>query len=115
MSAWANKGTEARLHYSPGNNQEPDPARDCGEGRAIEGRLQVCPLAVVRRDEQTTKVCMVYYASTRTTGPSLNDYLHVSPRLNVKSFDILLRFRVHHIAITDIKKTFLMISVAKKD
>ena len=72
--------------------------------------------AVVRQDKQTTKVRVVYDASARTTGPSLNDCLHVGPKLNTKIFDILLRFRVHRIAIiADIEKAFLMISVAKKD
>ena len=72
--------------------------------------------AVVRQDKQTTKVRVVYDASARTTGPSLNDCLHVGPKLNTKIFDILLRFRVHRIAIiADIEKAFLMISVAPKD
>ena len=72
--------------------------------------------AVVRQDKQTTKVRVVYDASVRTTGPSLNDCLHVGPKLHTKIFDILLRFRVHRIAIiADIEKAFLMISVAKKD
>jgi hypothetical protein len=72
--------------------------------------------AVVRQDKQTTKVSIVYDASARTTGPSLNDCLHVGPKLHTKIFDILLRFRVHRIAIiADIEKAFLMISVAKED
>ena len=72
--------------------------------------------AVVRQNKQTTKVRVVYDASARTTGPSLNDCLHVGPKLNTKIFDILLRFRIHRIAIiADIEKAFLMISVAKKD
>ena len=70
----------------------------------------------VRQNKQTTKVRVVYDASARTTGPSLNDCLHVGPKLNTKIFDILLRFRIHRIAIiADIEKAFLMISVAKKD
>ena len=71
---------------------------------------------MVRQNKQTTKVCVVYDASARTTGPSLNDCLYVGPKLNTKIFNILLRFRIHRIAIiVDIEKAFLMISVAKKD
>lgn len=72
--------------------------------------------AVVRQDKQTTKVRVVYDASAKSAGPSLNKCLHVGPKLNTKIFDILLRFRVHRIAIiADIEKAFLMISVARKD
>ena len=68
--------------------------------------------AVVRRDKETTKVRVVYDGSARSNGPSLNDCLHVGPKLNQKILDILLRFRVHRIAIVaDIEKAF----VARKD
>ena len=72
--------------------------------------------AVVRRDKETTKVRIVYDASARSSGPSLNDCLHVGPKLNQKILDILLRFRVHRIAvIADIEKAFLMVSMARRD
>ena len=78
--------------------------------------------AVVRQDKETTKVRVVYNVSTRSTVPSLNDCLHVGPKLNMKIFDILLRFRAYDILlrfrayriaiIADIEKAFLMISIA---
>ena len=72
--------------------------------------------AVVRRNKETTKVRVVYDASARADGPSLNECLHVGPKLNQKILDVLLRFRVHRVAIVaDIEKAFLMVSVAKKD
>ena len=72
--------------------------------------------AVMKQDRETTKVRIVYDASARSNGPSLNDCLHIGPKMNMKIFDILLRFRVHRIAIiADIEKAFLMISVANKD
>ena len=38
------------------------------------------------------------------------------PKFNQKIFNILLKFRVHRVAvIADIEKAFLMVSVAKKD
>ena len=72
--------------------------------------------AVVRCDKETTKVRVVYDASARSDGPSLNDCLHAGPKLNQKILDILLRFRVHRIAvIADIEKAFLMVSMSRKD
>ena len=69
--------------------------------------------AVVRRNKETTKVRVVYDASAR---PSLNECLHTGPKFDQKIFDILLRFRVHRVAVTaDVEKAFLMVSMAEKD
>ena len=71
---------------------------------------------VIRRDKTTTKLRVVYDASAKTTGPSLNDCLDPGPKFDQKILDILSRFRVHQFAITaDIKKAFLMISVSLED
>lgn len=71
---------------------------------------------VVRRDKETTKVRIVYDASARSSGPSLNDCLYPGPKFNQRILDILLRFRVYKIPLTaDIEKAFLMISVAEQD
>ena len=62
---------------------------------------------VVRRDAKTTKLRVVYDASSRADGkgPSLNDCLHVRPSLTQLLFDILLRFRCNRIAlISDIAR-----------
>lgn len=72
--------------------------------------------AVVRRDKETSKVRVVYDASARSTGPSLNDCLHPGPKFDQRIFDLLLRFRMHRVAlIADIEKAFLMVSVAPDD
>ena len=72
--------------------------------------------AVVRQDKETTKVRIVYDASARSTGPSLNDCLYAGPKFNQKRLDILLRFRLYRIPLTaDIEKVFLMISIAEQD
>ena len=72
--------------------------------------------AVVRTDKTTTKLCVVYNASVRSTGPSLNDCVHKGPKFNQLILDLLLRFRSYRIALTaDIEKAFLMISVDEHD
>ena len=71
---------------------------------------------VFKQDKQTTKLRIVYDASARNHGPSLNDCLHVGPKFNQKILEILLRFRVHNVALVgDIEKAFLMIGVSQKD
>ena len=83
----------------------------------VKGRIHYLPHhAVVRHDKDTTKVWVVYDASAKSHGPSLNDCLHVSPKFNQRIFDILLKFRAQKIAlVADIEKAFLMIAVNEED
>ena len=72
--------------------------------------------AVIRRDKDTTKLRIVYDASARSRGPSLNDCLHTGPKLQQSIFDLLLHFRTHRVGLTaDIEKAFLMIGTAEED
>ena len=82
-----------------------------------EGNVHSLPHhAVIRSDKNTTKVRVMYDASARSNGPSLNDCLHTGPKFDQKILDILLRFRTHRVALTaDIEKAFLMISVTERD
>lgn len=88
-----------------------DPDRHEGE------RVHYLPHhAVVRHDKRTMRLRIVYDASSKAEGPSLNDCLYTSPNLGQTVLDILLRFRLHKIAlIGDVEKAFLMISVAESD
>uniref|UniRef100_A0A1X7UDI3 Reverse transcriptase domain-containing protein n=1 Tax=Amphimedon queenslandica TaxID=400682 RepID=A0A1X7UDI3_AMPQE len=71
---------------------------------------------VVRHDKRTTKLRIVYDASAKSNGLSLNECLHVGPKFNQKIFEILVRFRVHRNGfIADVEKAILMISVNKCD
>ena len=71
---------------------------------------------VVKLERETTKVRIVYDASSKTSGRSLNQALHQGPSLLPEIFKILLRFRCHEIAlVADIEKAFLNISVSEKD
>ena len=82
-----------------------------------EGEVHYLPHhAVIRHDKETTKLCVVYDASARSGGPSLNDCLHTGPKFNQNVFDIMLRFHSYQVALTaDIERAFLMISIDKRD
>ena len=59
---------------------------------------------------------IVYDASARSSGPSLNDCLYTGPKFDWSIFDILLHFRLQRVALTgDIEKAFLMVSVNDRD
>ena len=84
-----------------------------------EGKLHMLPhQAVIRKEAETTKVRVVYDASSkeRRNGLSLNDILHIGPSLTPLLYDVLLRFRCHKVVlIGDIRKAFLSIEVQEKD
>lgn len=73
--------------------------------------------AVVRHESQTTKMRVVFDASSSLAGRlSLNDVLESGPNLNPELIDLLLRFRTHNIAaVADIEKAFLQVSLTKED
>ena len=48
--------------------------------------------AVIRQDKVTTKLRIVYDASAKSSGPSLNECLNSGPKFNQKILDILSRF-----------------------
>ena len=79
----------------------------------VNGRIHYLPHhGVVRQDKSTSKLRIVYDASARSHGPSLNNCLYTGPKFGQSIFDILLRFRAQHIALTGkIEKAFLMVSV----
>lgn len=71
---------------------------------------------VIRTDKSTTKLRVVYDASAKTSGPSLNDCLYKGPKFQQLILDILVRFRAYRVAlIADVEKAFLMIAVDERD
>ena len=63
--------------------------------------------AVICEDKSTTKVRVVFDASTKSSGPSLNDFLYEGPEITLL-YNILLTFRCYPIALSaDIAKAFL--------
>ena len=67
----------------------------------------------IRLDKDTTKLRVVYDASAKHHGPSLNNCLYSGPPLTPMIFDLMTRFRAHKVARTaDIEKAFLNIAIA---
>uniref|UniRef100_A0A1X7TAN6 Uncharacterized protein n=1 Tax=Amphimedon queenslandica TaxID=400682 RepID=A0A1X7TAN6_AMPQE len=72
--------------------------------------------AVIKKDKETTKLRVVYDASSKTVGPSLNECLVAGPKLQQQIFDILVTFRTYPVAFAaDIEKAFLNIEIAPQD
>ncbi|XP_067667337.1 uncharacterized protein [Haliotis asinina] len=71
---------------------------------------------VIRPDRSTTKVRVVFDASAKCQGTSLNDIIHQGPKLQGDLFEILLRFRKHQISLVcDIAEMYLQIGIPAKD
>ena len=69
---------------------------------------------VIKENRATTKLRIVFDASAKTDGPSLNDCLYKGPQMTPLLYDILLRFRTFVYALTaDIEKAFHQISIDK--
>ena len=67
---------------------------------------------VFKEDEKSSKLRIVFDASAKENGPSLNEVLYKGSQLTPLIFDILIRFRTYAIALTsDIKKAFHQVTV----
>ncbi len=72
------------------------------------------PMHAVRKDSSTTtKICAVFDASMKTsTGISLNDSLMVGPTVYPSLIEVLIRFRMHRIAlVANISKMYRAIEL----
>ena len=84
------------------------------ESIGIPRKFKYLPHQTVKRDDHSsTRLRVVFDASSKILGPSLNDTLYKGPCLTPLLFDVLLRFRFNPIGIVaDIEKAYLQISVA---
>ncbi|XP_043263933.1 uncharacterized protein LOC122404103 [Colletes gigas] len=82
-----------------------------------ETRLYIPHRAVVRTESATTKLRVVFNATSRTAGGrSLNDILHVGPKLQNDITSVLTRWRLYeYVLVADIEKMFRQILVAPQD
>ena len=76
------------------------------------------PMHTVRKEHSTTtKVRVVFDASAKSSnGVSLNDTLLVGPTIHPPLIDVLLRFRLHRIALTaDVSKMYRAVELTPTD
>ena len=67
---------------------------------------------IIRDDKSTTKLRIVFDASSKRQGPSLNDCLYSGPSLTASLFSVLMKFRERNVAlVADVEKAFLQISL----
>ncbi|XP_064479712.1 uncharacterized protein LOC135393064 [Ornithodoros turicata] len=73
--------------------------------------------AVIREDRTTTKIRIVFDASSsETPGTSVNDCLDAGPNLSPDIVSVLLNFRTHKVAlVADVKQAFLQILTQEED
>ncbi|XP_062704228.1 uncharacterized protein LOC134286610 [Aedes albopictus] len=72
--------------------------------------------AVMKLASSSTKLRVVFDATARSSGPSLNDVLQVGPTIQNDLFSILLQFRRHRFAFSaDITKMYRQVVVDERD
>ena len=76
------------------------------------------PMHAVRKESSTTtKIRAVFDASAKSsTGTSLNDTLLVGPTIHPPLVDVLLRFRLHRVALTaDVSRMYRAVMLTESD
>ena len=120
------ENTEKRLHRSPDVAQAYN---KCIEQYSVKGyitkiqeperstsRWYLPHFPVIKPEKETTKVRIVFDASARYKGQSLNDLIQQGPKLQRDLFDVLLRFRRQPVALVcDIAEMYLRIGIAPED
>jgi len=92
--------------------EEVDPSKESEVGRTY----YMPHHAVIKEKRETTKVRVVYDASSKDQGMSLNEALERGTTIFTDLFAVLVRFRNYKVGLlADIEKAFLSIGVKKED
>ena len=120
------ENTEKRLRRSPAiadsystrieQYVEKGYVRKIQEHEKGESKWYLPHFPVIKPDKETTKTRIVFDASAKHKGISLNDVIHQGPKLQRDLFDVLLRFRRFPIAVVcDIAEMYLRIGFTAED
>ena len=107
-------GTVMEEYFKLGH-AEPVPCQDLEKS---PGEVFYLPMHAVRKDSSSaTKIRAVFDASMKTSsGISLNDMLTVGPTVHPSLVEVLLRFRMHRIAlVADISKMYRAVELPPAD
>ena len=87
------------------------------EAMVPEGQVWFLPhFPVCRPDRGTTKTRIVFDASAKHRGVSLNEMILPGPKLLSNLFDVLMRFRRYPVAVAcDIREMYLQIRIPAED
>ena len=97
-------------HIDQGVIEEAGPISEAGVSHYLAHHV------VINENSSTTRLRVVFGASFKTEGPSLNDCLSTGPSLTPSLFGVLSRFRTHNVVVIgDIEKAFYQISVHPDD
>lgn len=97
------------------NHAEPVPDQDFNKPVS---EVYYLPIHVVRKEtSSTTKVRAVFDASAKSSsGLSLNETFIVGPTVHPPLIDVLLRFRLHRVALTtDVSKMYRAVGLVNSD
>ena len=85
--------------------------------KPVENCYYLCHHCVFKESSTTTMLRVVFDGSAKTTtGVSLNDRLMVGPKIQKDLFSILVRFRLHQVALSaDIAKMYRQVELDKED
>ena len=120
------QNTEKRLQKSPNNGHAYTDVikqyvakgyvRKVPENESYKSKWYLPHFPVIGPDKDTTKIRIVFDASAKCQGTSLNDAINQGPKLQRDLFDVLLRFRRFPVAIVcDIAEMCLRIGISPKD
>lgn len=92
-------------------------SRVSDEAHDLEASYFLSHHGVLRKSSTTTRLRVVFNGSYKTTnGLSLNECLHIGPKLQQEISDVLLRWRRHaYVFCADISKMYRRIIVHKDD
>ena len=120
------ENTEKRLKRSPEVAQSYSQCIDQYIEKGYVKRIQENDLSsskwylphfpILRPDKDTTKTRIVFDASAKYNGRSLNDIIYQGPKLQQDLFDVLLRFRRLPVAVVcDIAEMYQRIGITPED
>ena len=120
------QNTEKRLRKSPSIGQSYSDiienyvakgyVRKVSENERYKSKWYLPHFPVLRPDKDTTKIRIVFDASAKCQGISLNDAINQGPKLQRDLFDVLMRFRRFPVAVVcDIAEMYLRIGISHED